>query len=106
MQSQRRTVVNYPPKMYFHKNCQRTVFIIKNQAKFMKIKLLFSFLFCVTFAFAQDNFFYETAFSEFQSMLIDKQPLNFKKAVFLVEQAYFESSLDTSLLSQEINRLV
>jgi hypothetical protein len=37
--------------------------------------------------------FYETAFAKFELMLSDKEPLNLKRAVYLVENAFYENTM-------------
>jgi len=49
---------------------------------------------------------YSKAFDELKAMLEDRQVPNFKRAVFVTENAYFENSLDYELFSDEISKLV
>lgn len=59
--------------------------------------LISAFLFCSSFMKATNNdsidVVYKNAFIELQKMLNDKQPLNFKNAVFITENAYFNNTL-------------
>jgi hypothetical protein len=49
--------------------------------------------------------FYEPAYQELAKMLDDRYPLNFKRAVFLTENAYFDNRLSFEEFSQQISGL-
>lgn len=49
--------------------------------------------------------YYTDAFNELKEMLEDKQPLSFKRAVFITENAYFENGLDYNKFSNCISML-
>ncbi|SFF57821.1 hypothetical protein [Thermoflexibacter ruber] len=72
----------------------------------MKIKLLFLFLFSASLALAQDNFYYQTAFTEIQAMLSGKKALNFKKTVYHVENAFFDNQLDSNDFNKEVRKII
>jgi len=56
---------------------------------------------------AQDSIcFYNDAYAVIDSMLTGKTPLNFKKAVFATENAYFDGLLDDDKINHEIETLV
>jgi len=56
---------------------------------------------------AQDSIrFYNDAYAVIDSMLTSKTPLNFKKAVFATENAYFDGLLDDDKINDEIETLV
>jgi hypothetical protein len=46
--------------------------------------------------------YYEKAFTSIKAMLEGKQPMSFKKAVLIAENAYFENTLDTLQIEMEI----
>lgn len=48
---------------------------------------------------------YEAAFVELQNQLEDRTPLDFKRAVFVVEDAYYKNALDYQDFNNEIQRL-
>jgi len=50
--------------------------------------------------------FYEPAYQELAKMLDDRYPLNFKRAVFLTENAYLDNKLSYDVFSQQISSLV
>ena len=56
---------------------------------------------------AQDSIrFYNDAYATIDSMLTGKTSLNFKKAVFATENAYFDGQLDEAKINHEIETLV
>jgi len=52
-----------------------------------------------------DNDYYLYALIKMNNMLIDKEPLNFKKAVYLSENAYYSDSLSYEKFDSEIQKL-
>jgi hypothetical protein len=52
-----------------------------------------------------DNKYYNLAFQEINQMLLDKIPLDFKRAVFLVEWAYSKGELDYTVFCSQIDRI-
>lgn len=48
---------------------------------------------------------YERAYEELAKMLDGRYPLNFKRAVYLTENAYLEDQLDYRLFNASISRL-
>lgn len=70
-------------------------------------KLLFLFLICKSISIsAQHNqLLYDEAFTTLSEMLEEKRALNFKKAVFAVENAYLDGTLDTIFLNKQISFL-
>ena len=72
----------------------------------MRKLLLFFLIFKSVVLSAQHNqYLYDEAFTTLSEMLEEKRPLNFKKAVFTVENAYFDGLLDTAFLNKKINFL-
>tara|TARA_R110002096_G_scaffold431852_2_gene647546 strand:- start:765 stop:1847 length:1083 start_codon:yes stop_codon:yes gene_type:complete len=74
----------------------------------MHRRLLFlSFMLCInTLVSAQQNqYLYDKAFTTLSEMLEDKRTINFKKAVFTVEDAYLGGTLNTLFLNKQINFL-
>lgn len=68
--------------------------------------LLFILLIASQFGFSQLNqVLYDEAYIELSEMLENKRPINFKKAVFSVENAYVGGILDTTFLNKQINFL-
>jgi hypothetical protein len=55
---------------------------------------------------AQTDSLYNKAFNELSEMLEGKQPVNFKKAVFIVENAYLENELPYQDFDKRINNMV
>jgi hypothetical protein len=63
-------------------------------------------LFLAINSFSQDREeLYQDAFKQLTEMLEDKQDINFKKAVFLVENAYLVGELDTIFVNKQIQFL-
>ena len=56
-------------------------------------------------SFYKNHFLFERAITELENMLSEKQPLNFKKAVFLIENAYYDGKLDWNDYNNEILRI-
>ncbi|AFM04607.1 hypothetical protein Fleli_2230 [Bernardetia litoralis DSM 6794] len=52
-----------------------------------------------------DNKYYNLAFQEINQMLLDKIPLDFKRAVFLVEWAYSQGELDYTEFCSQIDKI-
>ncbi|WP_291725413.1 hypothetical protein [Bernardetia sp.] len=52
-----------------------------------------------------DNKYYNAAFQEINQMLLDEIPLDFKRAVFLVEWAYSQGELDYTTFCSEIDKI-
>lgn len=53
----------------------------------------------------KNHYLFERAYSRLQNMLSEKEPLNFKKAVFLVESAYYGGKLSWKDYDKEIQRI-
>jgi hypothetical protein len=53
----------------------------------------------------QKQIYFDAAFEEIQKMLEGSTPLNFKRAVFLTENAYYGGKLDWSTFNKEIQRI-
>jgi hypothetical protein len=69
----------------------------------MKHLFLILFLFCLdTFAQTEHKTMYRQAFEEQKAMLEGKKPLNFKRSVFLVENAYHKNTLNYQQFCQQI----
>lgn len=68
------------------------------------ILLLFFFPICQNLS-AQYDDRYENSFNMLNEMLLDSSKYNFKKAVFSVENAYSDGTLDTISLNKKINLL-
>lgn len=72
----------------------------------MQRLLLFILLTSTQFGFSQINqVLYDDAYAVLSEMLEKKRPINFKKAVFSVENAYVGGILDTTFLNKQINFL-
>lgn len=71
----------------------------------MNKKILYFLLFVSLSAFSQtpNQYLYDGAFEKLSGMLEDRKDLNFKKAVFTVENAYLKGTLDTVSLYQKID---
>ena len=71
------------------------------------------FLFAKNFSFAQESFVnpltvkenYSKAFTELNEMLNGKQPLSFKKAIFITENSYMDEKLNYDTLNEKIEVL-
>jgi len=74
----------------------------------IKIKktVLIVFLFNFFLLSAQTSKQYDDAYDFIEKILIDETELNFKDAVFVVENAYFDGNLNMEALNQEIEMLV
>ncbi len=69
-------------------------------------KIILILLFFTINSFAQDREkLYQDAFKQLTEMLENKQEINFKKAVFLVENAYLVGELDTIYINKQIHFL-
>ncbi len=55
-------------------------------------------------SFAQNP--YQTSFSGIEAMLSGKKALNFKKAVYYVENAYFDNQLDSNDFNKEVRKII
>jgi len=53
----------------------------------------------------KNHFLFERAMAGLENMLSGKQPLNFKKAVFLIENPYYDGKLDWNDYNNEILRI-
>lgn len=72
------------------------------------MKKLFFLFFLISFsAFAQipNEYLYDEAYTELSEMLDGKRDLNFKEAVFTVENAYLGGLLDTTFVNKQIHFL-
>src|SRR6267378_1235636 len=54
----------------------------------------------------KDTIFYHEAFEEIKNMLEERQPLSFKRAVFISENAYLGNKLDYKNFCDVINEMV
>jgi hypothetical protein len=70
-----------------------------------KTFLAIIFTLCLTDSFSQSKAAYETAFNEIHKMLKGESPLDFKKAVFLTENAYYSNNLDYNEFCQRIDNI-
>ena len=68
-----------------------------------KTFLVIIFTLCLTDSFSQSKAAYETAFNEIHKMLKGESPLDFKRAVFLTENAYYSNKLDYKEFCQRID---
>jgi hypothetical protein len=69
--------------------------------------IAFVFICTCTQSKAHDSIrFYNDAYAVIDSMLTGKTPLNFKKAVFATENAYFDGLIDDDKINHEIEALV
>ena len=69
-------------------------------------KITIILLLFVINSFSQDREeLYQDAYTQLTEMLEDKQDINFKKAVFLVENAYLVGELDTIFVNKQISFL-
>lgn len=69
--------------------------------------IIFILLYYFSFSevFAQTDNYYHGAFSQIDSMLLDKRTFNFKKAVLLTKNAYYSSNFVNFNFNQEIDIL-
>lgn len=70
-----------------------------------KIVIIFLILFAFSQSSKAQDYLYEESYNLLGDMLDGKEKLNFKKAVFSVENAYYRGSLDTVILNTEIRML-
>ena len=70
-----------------------------------KLLLLFLIFNCSVLSAQNNQYLYDEAFTTLSEMLEEKRPLNFKKAVFTVENAYLDGLLDTIFVNKQINFL-
>ncbi len=70
-----------------------------------KTLVAFIMLFCILSFYAQIPSTYPQTYNYLTDMLTDKRPLNFKEAVFTVENAYFEGQLDMNEINRSIETL-
>jgi hypothetical protein len=76
----------------------------------MKLKLIFIFLFCTSFCFSQipdkeNKLKFKAAFDEMLQMVKGERKINFKRAVFLAENAYLGNKLSYKDYCAEIDRI-
>ncbi|SFF54223.1 hypothetical protein [Thermoflexibacter ruber] len=71
----------------------------------IKKYILFFLLFAQNIVFSQENP-YNLAFSSMQNMLAGKEKMNFKKTVFLTENAFSHNQLDIVQFNKQIRLLV
>ncbi|QMU64159.1 MAG: hypothetical protein GKR88_07585 [Flavobacteriaceae bacterium] len=67
--------------------------------------LLFLIFNCFVLSAQNNQYLYDEAFTTLSEMLEEKKPINFKKAVFTVENAYLEGQLDTIYYNNAIKVL-
>ena len=73
--------------------------------KMKKLNFVLLILFINLTVFGQDNeTYYKQAIDEITAMLEDKQPISFKRAVFLTENAYFDGKLDYNHFCNQIEQ--
>lgn len=71
------------------------------------LKNIFTILFIIFFLCidAQENQFYNDSYQTLDNMLSNREAYSFKKAVFNIENAYYQGKLDTDELNQKIDFL-
>ena len=69
------------------------------------LRILIIVLLLCTKTHANNMYYFEQAVKDIESMLSGKAPLSFKRAVFLVENAFYEGSLNWEHYNQEIKRI-
>ena len=77
---------------------------LKKLKKLMKKILITAFLLISSMSFAQ-NYLYEQTYQTLVEMLEDSTKYSFKKAVFSVENAYYDGELDTLFIGLELSFL-
>lgn len=70
-----------------------------------RLLLLLIFLKCFSVSAQLNQVLYDDAFTTLSEMLEGKRDLNFRKAVFTVENAYSDGTLDTVFLNRQIGFL-
>ena len=71
------------------------------------ITILFSTFFVFSFSQTHEQLSnYQSAFNEMMSMIKDEKPVDFKRAVFLTENAHYDNTLDYSKFCAEIDNHV
>lgn len=70
----------------------------------LEIYFLFLFIFSVFFAKANNpREIYQKAYTQLDSLLIDSKFINFKEAVFLTENAYYDGQIDSEAFNNAIH---
>lgn len=68
-----------------------------------KILIFFSLTFILNYIYSQSfDLHYQQAYTKIDSILIEVKPLNFQKAVFLTENAYFDNKLNEQAFNNAI----
>jgi hypothetical protein len=66
---------------------------------------LSTLLFLFSFSLSAQTQHYEKAYSDLENMLVGNTTLDFNKAVFIVENAYFDNSLNYADFDNKLNRI-
>lgn len=77
---------------------------MKNKFR-QKITSLLCLLLAIIATKAQNNQFYDEAYQTIDNMLNEKQPYSFKKAVFSVENSYYQGKIDLESFDKDIKFL-
>ncbi len=70
-----------------------------------KTLILILFSLTLTDSFSQSKPAYESAFNEIQKMLKDESQLDFKRVVFLTENAFYSNTLDYKAFCRQIDNI-
>ncbi|MDY0389123.1 MAG: hypothetical protein RBT65_18780 [Methanolobus sp.] len=71
-----------------------------------RLKLTILILLISLISFGQDyEFYFKQAVDEITDMLEDRKPVDFKRAVFLTENAYYEGQLDYSNFCNQLDKI-
>ena len=66
---------------------------------------LFLMIFCTRFSYSQEKQVFDNSFNEISNMIDGSSPTNFKKAVYLVENAYQNGTMDYNAFDSKIRSL-
>lgn len=76
-----------------------------NKTTIITLLILFSKFSSTAQNFERQEILFEQSYALLNSMLLDEKNYSFKKAVFSVENAYFEGKLDTTFVNKKLNTL-
>jgi hypothetical protein len=95
----------YDPQPKLAKEPQGRTKLLRLMTRTTKTFLVLLFTLSLTDSFSQSKAAYESAFVEIHKMLKGESPLDFKRAVFLTENAYYSNKLDYKEFCQRIDNI-
>lgn len=91
--------------MLFLPTLMRTLWIMIDKEMIRQTIITIGLIFITTITFGQSKESYDYAFNEIHKMLKGETPLDFKKAVFLTENAFYSNELDYNEFCRQVDEI-